>query len=89
MEKLEEIIEEFRDHPAMRFANDAIVTEAIRSGTKGYTGEENLVDWLRQALKDYARSCVPEDKNEGDDYDDIAHGWNLARQTMLDNIDKE
>lgn len=37
-EKIEEIIKGLTKHPAMKFANDAIVMAAIRSGTKGYQG---------------------------------------------------
>ncbi len=42
-------IEQLKNHPAMEFANDAITLQAIRSGTKGYQGEEDLVQWFEKS----------------------------------------
>ncbi len=39
----------FVDHPAMKFANNTIALSAIRSGGTGYTGDENLAQWLRKS----------------------------------------
>jgi len=46
----DKLLKEFAEHPAMKFANDAIVLAAVRSGTSGYTGKENLTEWLSRAL---------------------------------------
>lgn len=40
---LEQIKEKFWRHPALKAANDAIVLQAIRGGTRGYTGESGNV----------------------------------------------
>lgn len=60
--------EELQNHPAMKFANNAITLQAIRSGTKGYTGDKNLIDWLKahdqkllQAVIDTARGMITEE----------------------------
>lgn len=59
--------EELQNHPAMKFANNAIALQAIRSGTKGYTGDKNLIDWLKahdqkllEAVIDTARGMKKE-----------------------------
>ena len=44
---MERGVREFMNHEAMKFANSAITLQAVRSGTEGYTGEENLTDWLK------------------------------------------
>lgn len=41
-------VERLENHPAIKFANDAIVLQAVRSGTGGYQGKENLTDFLHQ-----------------------------------------
>lgn len=46
----DKLLKEFAEHPALKFANDAIVLAAVRSGTSGYTGKENLTEWLSRAL---------------------------------------
>lgn len=47
-----EIIEEFKNHPALKFANDAIVLDSLRNGIQGYKGKENLVQFLDRKLTD-------------------------------------
>ncbi len=51
----EQLIEEAKkrlaEHPALKFANAAITLQAMRSGTKGYEGKENLNDFLEAELK--------------------------------------
>ena len=51
---------ELHEHPAMKFANDAIIQVAMRSGTKGYEGEKHLGHFL----EDFAHSIVDEIKKE-------------------------
>lgn len=60
MKEIEKIIKEFQNHPAIKFANDEIAVNALRSGGKGYTGEENLADWLRRALISYRKGIEAE-----------------------------
>lgn len=42
---------ELSGHPAMKFANDTIVLQAVRNGTSGYSGEEYLGQWLDRFLR--------------------------------------
>jgi len=86
-DKIEEILKELKNHPAMKFANDAILLQAARSSTKGYTGGEMLDIWLRRTLKEYGESMRQEGEEEtlkklisafgryaafgGDDLDDL------------------
>lgn len=44
------LIDEFNNHPALKFANDTIAFQAARTGTSGYQGEEHLEDWLTEAF---------------------------------------
>lgn len=56
----EEIIKEFENHPALKFANENIVFNAVRMGGTGYTGEENLTEWLRKTLSTYRKGIEEE-----------------------------
>lgn len=58
--KIEKIIEDLNNHPALKFANDAITLQAIRQGTKGYTGEENLSDFFYQVLTQLRQDTIKE-----------------------------
>ena len=70
------ILAEFAKHPALKFANDAIMLQAIRSGTSGYTGKENLTEWLSGAIDSLLKSV--EEKCEKMERDDPwANGFNL------------
>lgn len=53
-----EILAEFENHPALKFANDAIALQAVRAGTNGYDGEQNLTQWLEEALNSYADHII-------------------------------
>lgn len=61
-ESVERGKKELGEHPAMKFANDAIILAAVRGGTQGYTGEENLAQWfekyLRSELQRYAEEMA-------------------------------
>jgi phosphopantothenoylcysteine synthetase/decarboxylase len=45
--------EEAREQTALpfKYANDMIALNAVRTGGKGYEGEENLVEWLEKSLE--------------------------------------
>lgn len=45
-----DVLKEFNEHPCLEFANSAITLQAFRSGTKGWTGGENLSEFLERAL---------------------------------------
>lgn len=44
--------EELSKHPAVIFANQAITLQAIRSGTNGYQGEENLGHFIEKVVNE-------------------------------------
>lgn len=49
MTYIEQQIEKINNHPAIQAANDAIVLQAVRMGTRGYEGEK-ITDFLRSSL---------------------------------------
>lgn len=93
--KLEEFIEkskeEFANHPAMKFANDAIVLQAVRSGTSGFKGEEHLGQWLdkytvsllQEVKKDLQQLC---NKSRTERGLATALGNYISKLSEVDNI---
>ena len=55
--RIEKIVESILNHKAMKFSNDAIVLQALRSGTKGYTGA-SFPDFLAHTLTQLESSAV-------------------------------
>lgn len=51
-EKVTKYQDELAEHPAMKFANDAIVLAAVRSGTKGYEGEQHLGHFIEKVVRE-------------------------------------
>ncbi|MEK6884800.1 MAG: hypothetical protein AABY22_34530, partial [Nanoarchaeota archaeon] len=45
-------IKEMIEHPAIKFADSAITLQALRSGTKGYQGEEYLGQFLERVINE-------------------------------------
>lgn len=62
--KQAEAREALHDHPAMKFANDAVLLAAIRSGTKGYPGEKNLSDFVDELVESTAKAVLEAVKGE-------------------------
>lgn len=55
---VEEEVEKLKEHPAMKFAGSAIIAQAVRTGTGGYTGKEKLDDFLKSSLTRIAEETV-------------------------------
>ena len=51
-------MKEFQEHPARMFADEAIVLQALRTGTRGYQGEENLGQWVEKTLRSTAEAVL-------------------------------
>src|SRR3990167_139897 len=49
---------EIDEHPAMKFANAAVILQAVRSGTGGYDGKEHLGHFLERVMKETALATL-------------------------------
>ena len=90
-QQLERNKRELINHPALKFANDAIVLQAIRTGTKGYEGE-NLLDWYNKSLKALITTLIEEEEKEMKDIPNDSrtyeedYGWNYAKDSTISRL---
>lgn len=84
-----EFIEEFNSHPALKFANGIILQEALRSGNRGYGGEENLTQFLERRIPDLLlsreKALIGSVKEwaEKEKYEKESKGWETGGENPI------